>query len=91
MMCYFTVSIELSRCRGGRSLRTPTDESQPPEVLGVGQEGHEDEAVEVQPLHQDPVVVGGQEVDEQQHCDLTSDLTGKDIHTDPVRTPAALL
>ena len=77
MICCFIVSIE-SHCRGG--FRTPSDECQPPQVLGVGQEGHEDEAVEVQPLHQDPVVVGGQEVDEEQHRDLTSDLRGKQSH-----------
>ena len=61
-------------------LLTPSDEGEAPEVFGVRSEGHEDEAVQVQALHQDPVVVGGQEVDEEQHGHLAADLITKHQH-----------
>lgn len=57
-------------------LLTPSDECESPQVVGVGEEGHEDEAVQVQPLHEDPVIVGCQEVDEQQYGNLAAHLTG---------------
>lgn len=53
---------------------TPSDQSESPQILSVGEEGHEDEAVQVQTLHQDPVVVGGEEVQEQGHDHLAADL-----------------
>lgn len=33
--------------------------------------------MQVEPLHQDPVVVGGQKVDEEQHGHFTADLKTK--------------
>lgn len=53
---------------------TPADDGECPQVVLVWEEGHEDEAVEVQALYQDPVVISGQEVDEQQHCHFTPNL-----------------
>lgn len=53
---------------------TPAYQREAPQVLGVRTEGHEDEAVQVKTLHQDPVVVGGQEVDEEEHRKLAADL-----------------
>ena len=53
-------------------MLTPANESEAPQVLGVRVERHEDEAVQIQAFHQNPIVVGGQEVDEQQDCDLAS-------------------
>lgn len=53
---------------------TPAYQREAPQVLGVGTEGHEDKAVQVESFHQDPVVVGGQEVDEEEHRQLAADL-----------------
>lgn len=55
-------------------ILTPPDQSEAPQVLRVRQEGHEDEAVQVQALHQDPVVVCSQEIDEQQDRHFTTHL-----------------
>lgn len=46
----------------GRLLFTPADDDESPQVVLVGEEGHEDETVQVEPLHQDPVMVCGQEI-----------------------------
>lgn len=59
---------------------TPSDECEAPEVFGVWAEGHEDEAVKVEAFHQDPVVVGGQKIDEKQHRHLAADLITKHSH-----------
>ena len=56
---------------------TPSDQSESPQILSVWEEGHEDEAVQVQTLHQDPVVVGCQKVQEQGHDHLAADLYTK--------------
>ena len=53
---------------------TPANKSESPQILPVWEEGHEDEAVEVQALHKDPVVVSGQEVEEHCHHHLASNL-----------------
>lgn len=55
-------------------LLTPADDSERPEVVLFGEEGHEDEAVQVQTLHQDPVMVGRQEVKEESNSNLTAGL-----------------
>ncbi len=65
---------------------TPSDQSKSPKVLSVREEGHEDEAVEVQTLHQDPVVIGRQKVHKQGDNHLTADLhtnnrQGKQIYS----------
>lgn len=56
---------------------TPSDECEAPKVFGVWSEGHEDETVKVQAFYQDPVVVGGQKVDEEQHCHFAANLIRK--------------
>lgn len=53
---------------------TPSNKYQAPEVSGVWSEGHEDETVEVQAFYEDPVIVGGQEIDEEQHRYLAANL-----------------
>ncbi len=58
-------------------ILTPPDQSEAPQVLRVRQEGHEDETVQVQALHQDPVVVCSQEIDEQQDSHFTTHLKMK--------------
>lgn len=55
-----------------RSRLTPSDQSESPQVLSVRQEGHEDEAVQVQALHKDPVVVCCQKIDEQKDRHLAA-------------------
>lgn len=59
------------------SFLTPSNKYEAPEVFGVWSEGHEDETVEVEAFHQDPVVVGGQKINEQQHCHLAANLMTK--------------
>lgn len=59
------------------NLLTPSDECEAPEVFRVWSEGHEDETVEVEAFYQDPVIVGGQKIDEEQHCHLAANLTTK--------------
>ena len=56
-------------------LLTPSNYCEAPEVFRVRPEGHEDEAVQVQTLHQDPVMVGRQEVKEESDSDLTAGLS----------------
>ena len=58
----------------GSDLLTPADDGEGPQVVLVGEEGHEDEAVQVQPLHQDPVVIGRQEIQEESDSDFTTGL-----------------
>lgn len=53
---------------------TPAYKNEAPEVFGIGPKRHKDEAVQVEAFHQDPVIVGGQEIDEKQHRHLTADL-----------------
>lgn len=53
---------------------TPAKERESPKILLLGEERHEDEAVEVEAFHQDPVVVGGQEVQEQGDSHLAAHL-----------------
>lgn len=36
--------------------------------------------MEVQAFYQDPVIVGGQKIDEEQHCHLAADLITKHEH-----------
>lgn len=59
------------------SLLTPSDEYKSPEVFVVWPEGHEDETVEVEALNQDPEVVGGKKIDEEQHCHFAAHLIKK--------------
>lgn len=56
---------------------TPSNQSKSPQILPIREEGHEDEAVEVETLDQDPVVVCGQEVHEQRHHHLAANLCTK--------------
>lgn len=58
----------------GRLLFTPADDDQSPQVVLVGEEGHEDETVQVEPLHQDPVMVCGQEIKKECNSDFTASL-----------------
>lgn len=58
----------------GALLFTPADDSEGPQVVLVREEGHEDEAMQVQPLHQDPVMVGGQEIKEESNSNFTAGL-----------------
>lgn len=53
---------------------TPPNQSKSPQILSVREEGHEDEAVEVETLNKDPVVIGCQEVHEQGHNHLAANL-----------------
>lgn len=56
---------------------TPSNECEAPEVFGVWSKGHEDETVEVEAFHKDPVVVSGQKIDEEQDCHLAANLITK--------------
>lgn len=58
----------------GPAPLTPADDEQSPQVVLVREEGHENEAVQVQALHQDPVVVGRQEIEEESNSNFTSSL-----------------
>jgi len=58
-------------------ILTPPNQSEAPQVFRVGQEGHEDETMQVQALHQDPVVVCSQEIYEQQDGHFTTHLKNK--------------
>lgn len=58
-------------------ILTPPDQSEAPQVFRIRQEGHEDETVQVQALHQDPIVVCSQEIDEQQDSHFTTHLKKK--------------
>lgn len=58
-------------------LLTPSDEYQAPEVFGIWAKGHEDETVEVEAFNQNPVVIGGQKIDEEQHSHLAANLKTK--------------
>lgn len=55
-------------------LLTPANDSEAPEVLPVGEEGHEDEAVEIKTFHQNPVIICCEEVQEECDGNLTADL-----------------
>lgn len=59
---------------GNEAELTPSNQSKSPQILSVREEGHKDEAVEVQTLHKDPVVIGRQEVHEQGHNHLAANL-----------------
>lgn len=59
---------------GAVSVLTPANDGEDPQVVLVGEEGHEDQAVQVEPLHQNPVVVGGQEIKEKCHNHLAAHL-----------------
>lgn len=63
---------------------TPSYEGETPEIFGVGEERHEDEAVKVQAFHQDPVVVCRQEINEEQDCDLAAELKIQTANQDPL-------
>lgn len=56
---------------------TPSNQSKSPQIFSVREEGHKDEAVEVQTLNKDPVVVSCQEVHEQGHHHLAANLRAK--------------
>lgn len=56
---------------------TPSNQSKTPQILSVWEEGHKDEAVQVQALDKDPVVICGQEVHEQGHYYFTANLGRK--------------
>lgn len=55
-------------------LLTPSNEYESPEIFGIRAKSHEDEAMQVEAFHQDPVVVGCQKVDEEQHCHFAANL-----------------
>ncbi len=55
-------------------LLTPADDSEGPQVALVREEGHEDEAVQVQALHQDPVMIGRQKIKEESNSNFTAGL-----------------
>lgn len=59
---------------GSGSMLTPADDDEDPQVVLVGEEGHEDQAVQVETFHQDPVVVGGQKIEEESHHHLAANL-----------------
>ena len=63
--------------RNALLLLTPSNEYEAPEVFWIGPKGHEDETVQVETFDQDPVVVGGQKIDEEQHCYLAANLMTK--------------
>lgn len=56
------------------SILTPADDDEDPQVVLVGEEGHKDQAVQVETLYQDPVVVGGQKIEEERHHHLAANL-----------------
>lgn len=56
---------------------TPASDGEGPQVVLVRQEGHEDETMEVQPLHQDPVMICCQEVQEESNSCFTASLMAK--------------
>lgn len=58
-------------------ILTPSDQSEAPQVLRVGQKSHKDEAVQVQAFHQNPIVVCSQEIDKQQDCHFATHLKRK--------------
>lgn len=53
---------------------TPADDGEGPKVVLVREEGHEDEAMQVQPLHQDPKMIGCQEIKEESNSNFTTGL-----------------
>lgn len=53
---------------------TPANDDEGPQVVPIWEEGHEDEAVEVQALHQDPVMVGRQKIKKERNRNLTAGL-----------------
>lgn len=59
---------------GAGSVLTPANDDEDPQVALVGEEGHEDQAVQVKTFHQDPVVVGGQKIQEESHHHLAANL-----------------
>lgn len=65
-------------------MLTPADEYQTPEVFGIWSEGHEDETVEVKAFYQNPVVIGSQKVDEEQHSHLAANLKALTVLSDPI-------
>lgn len=91
MTVFQNVKMRFNNCRGnllisGQSHEwreavneelTPSNQSKPPQILSVWEEGHKDEAVQVQALNQDPVVICGQEVHEQGHHHFTANLGSK--------------
>ena len=56
------------------SMLTPADDDEDPQVVLVGEEGHEDQAVQVETFHQNPVVIGCQEVEEEGNRYFTAHL-----------------
>lgn len=70
-------------------LLTPANQSEAPEVLPVWEEGHEYKAVEVQAFHQDPIIISGQEVQEEGHSHLTTDL-GERLKVNSARSSPSL-
>lgn len=56
------------------SILTPANDDEDPQVVLVGEESHEDQAVQVETFHQNPVVVGGQKIEEEGHCHLATNL-----------------
>lgn len=68
------LSAPTPRGVGLGSKLTPADDDEDPQVALVGEEGHEDQAVQVETFHQDPVVVGGQKIEEERHHHLAADL-----------------
>lgn len=55
-------------------MLTPANDDEDPQVALVGEEGHKDQAVQVETFHQDPVVVGGQKIEEESHHHLAANL-----------------
>ena len=53
---------------------TPAHDGESPQVVLVREESHEDEAMEVQSLHQNPVMIGCQEVQEEGYSSFTTSL-----------------
>lgn len=56
------------------SKLTPSNHSKSPQALSIGEEGHKNETVEVETLHENPVVISCQEVHKQGHDHLTGNL-----------------
>lgn len=53
---------------------TPAYDCQSPQTVFIRQEGHEDQTMQIQTLHQDPIMIGCQEIQEEGHSNLAAHL-----------------
>lgn len=59
---------------------TPSNKYEAPEVFRIRPKGHENQAVQVETFYQDPVIVGGKKIDEEDHRHLAANLLTEKLH-----------